>query len=115
MRTKSVMATSLFVIVAAVACGGVEVPTAKTPDEVVIGDSASRSSFTEAQSYLEAGVGYHEQGLLNEAIAEYDEAIRLDSQDALACCPGCCRPLHTQGRGGLHRRSPGWPFRVALN
>ena len=38
--------------------------------------------LSEAEQHYNAGVELQEQGRLEEAIAEYDEAIRLDPQDA---------------------------------
>lgn len=39
--------------------------------------------LSEAEEHYNAGVELQEQGRLEEAIAEYDEAIRLDPQDAV--------------------------------
>lgn len=41
-------------------------------------------SLSEADKHFNAGLEYQEQGRLQEAIAEYDEAIRLNPLDAVA-------------------------------
>ena len=68
----------LAVMVLAAACGGGEASTANAPTLNNQADPA------EALASFEAGVALHQEGRLEEAIAAYDEAIRLDPQDAAA-------------------------------
>ena len=43
---------------------------------------ASCGGLSEAEEHYNTGVGLQEQGLFEEAIADYDEAIRLTPEDA---------------------------------
>ena len=63
MIIKLLLIASLSVLVLAAACGDGE---------------------TEAVAHFEAGAALQETGQLEEAIAEYDEAIRLNPKDAFA-------------------------------
>ena len=44
-------------------------------------EEAADGGLSEAEKHYNAGVDLQEQGRLEEAIAEYDEAIRLNPQD----------------------------------
>ena len=51
---------------------------------LVLALSACGGGLSEADKHYNVGVELWEEGRLEEAIAEYDEAIRLDPQDAVA-------------------------------
>ena len=64
-------------VLALSACGGQS--TAEKPKS-----AAGPEMISEAERHFNAGVEFEKQGLLEAAISEYDEAIRLNSQDAEA-------------------------------
>ena len=87
MMGKSSLAVSLAVIVLAAACGGGEGSTASAPDvptAVVKSTGASVTSSAKALAHFEADVALFQQGHLEEALAEFDEVIRLDPEHAVA-------------------------------
>ena len=98
-----------FSMVLAGACGGGEVTTVNAPNAPPSDDKstaisssapertsgiqststlnitpADESTNAEAKAHLEAGLALQKEGKQREAIAEFDEAIRLDTQYALA-------------------------------
>lgn len=82
MISRSSLTAAVFIMVLAAACGTDEVPTATIPapsaQPVAAGNSAA------VQANVDAGGELREAGSREEAIARYDEAIRLDPQDASA-------------------------------
>ena len=68
MITRVVLAASLSIIVFIAACGASGTPTL----------SPAATDFADAAAHLAAGIAFQENGQSGEAIAEYDEAIRLD-------------------------------------
>ena len=72
MIIRFLLTASLSVMVLAAACGGGEASTANAPN------------VPEALNHFEVGFALYEKGQLEEAIVEYDKAIRLDPQLAKA-------------------------------
>ncbi len=66
--TRVVLAASLSIIVFIAACGASGTPTL----------SPTITDFADAAAHLEAGIAFQENGQPGEAIAEFDEVIRLD-------------------------------------
>ena len=97
MITKPLLAASLSVMVLATACGGgdasapdptinqsTHAPGATTVVELTTAPSATPGDPDAALAHFEAGVTLQLNGRLEEAIAEYGEAIRLDPGSASA-------------------------------
>ena len=97
MITKPLLAASLSVMVLAAACGGgdasapdstinqsTHAPGATTVVELTTAPSATPGDPDAALAHFEAGVTLQLNGRLEEAIAEYGEAIRLDPGSASA-------------------------------
>ncbi len=68
MFTRVVLAASLSIIVFIAACGASVTPTL----------GPATTDFADAAAHLEAGIAFQENGQPGEAIAEFDEVIRLD-------------------------------------
>ena len=102
MITRLLLTAFLSVLLSAAACAGgaastaqapeapasVEISTAGAPSvRLAIGPSATPVSLADAAQALasfQAGAALHQEGRMEEAIAEYGEAIRLDPQLAMA-------------------------------
>ena len=86
MIIRMFLTASLSVMVLAAACGGGEgqESTVNLPPTSGRTPTAQSTTVTDmpnqavAAARLESGVELHQQGLLAEAIAEYDQAIRLN-------------------------------------
>ena len=88
-------------VLALAACtsGGEPTPTSEptprpTPTPIILFTPAPKP---DAQSYLDAGVAFAEQGRYQEAVAEFSEAIRLEPGSVPACTAhahplGCLGP-----------------------
>jgi len=85
MITGLMLIALLSVMVLVAACGGGEAPTTDAPTPV------NEADLAEALAHSNAGVALQGEGNLKEAIAEYDEAIRLDPQLARLTATG---PVH---------------------
>ena len=110
MIIKMLLTASVCIMVLAAACGGSEASTANTPDvpdsidkstaasppapenimptvlspRTPIAASAHEGDLAEALAHFEAGVALQEKEHLEEAIAEYDQALRFDPQLVIA-------------------------------
>ena len=83
---NKIILTAVFsVMVLAAACGGGEASTVTAPTvRQEKSTVASPPTSTEARDHFEAGFALEGKGQLEEAIAEYGEAIRLDPRFAFA-------------------------------
>jgi len=80
---------SIMVIIAAllVGCGGEETspaPTsaAPTPTSVPPTPTTAPTPTLSARDHMERGIAYHDEGELDEAVAEYEKAVELDPNNA---------------------------------
>ena len=78
----------LLLLGLAVGCGETEEPTATSALEP-----------QNAEAYFNRGLGHHDKGDLDQAIADYDQAIVLDPQYALA--------YYNRGNAYYLQRRPG--------
>ena len=97
MIIRLLLIAALFVIVWAVACGGGKTSTTNAPDVAASAEKPTvqsppaqnvtpvdQADPAEALAHFETGVALLEERQLEEAIAEFDEAIRFDLQSAEA-------------------------------
>ena len=87
------------------------IPGADLPLFVVILTGCSRG-LTQAEQRYNAGIEHQEKGQLEESIAEYGEAIRLDHQYALA---DYNRGVADAGLGQLERANEGYDEATRLD
>ena len=81
--TKLLMVAVVSLVALAAACGGGG-QTTRVASESASGLVSGPNDEAQATAHLQAGTTLAGQGLLEEAIVEYDQAILLDSRNATA-------------------------------
>ena len=84
MMTRFLPIATLLLMALGAACGGQEADTTLRPALTPTVAPVDESDLAVAKTRFDAGVSFQEAGRIPEAIAEYDEAIRLNSRDANA-------------------------------